>query len=301
MLCSRARGQPVFALSCFSIVDVVLDVSGGCIVRPFSKGRSLPHWDASGQLVSTPYRGSLSCVARQGLGDVVFGLVHLLDKQYRPAPADLPDERLWRSDPAADYGALNTAARGRPDLDRAARHWPEMLRVVGSIHTGEVRAFDVMRILQRNGSPTPLGDAFAHYGRVFKSRHLLSYFDDEGYRRDIKGIRNLQEGRHSLAKYLFHGKLGKIYKAYQAGMEEQLGALGLVLNCVTLWNTRYMDAALQALRAQGYPVLDADVGRLSAFGYKHINVHGSYTFSAVELPGGLRMLRDPDAVDEDDD
>jgi TnpA family transposase len=180
--------------------------------------------------------------------DVVFGLVHLLDKQYRPAPADLPDERLWRTDPAADYGALNSAARGRLDLDRAARHWPEMLRVVGSIHTGEVRAFDVMRILQRDGSPTPLGDAFAHYGRVFKSRHLLTYFDDEGYRRDIKGIRNLQEGRHSLAKHLFHGKLGKIYKAYQAGMEEQLGALGLVLNCVTLWNTRYMNAALLASR-----------------------------------------------------
>jgi TnpA family transposase len=233
--------------------------------------------------------------------DVVFGLVHLLDKQYRPAPADLPDERLWRSDPAADYGALNTAARGRLDLDRAARHWPEMLRVVGSIHTGEVRAFDVMRILQRDGSPTPLGDAFAHYGRVFKSRHLLTYFDDEGYRRDIKSIRNLQEGRHSLAKHLFHGKLGKIYKAYQAGMEEQLGALGLVLNCVTLWNTRYMNAALQALRAQGYPVLDADVTRLSAFGYKHINVHGSYTFSVTKLPGGLRVLRDPDAAEDDDD
>lgn len=232
--------------------------------------------------------------------DVVFGLVHLLDKQYRPAPADLPDERLWRADPDADYGALNTAARGRLDLERPARHWPDMLRVVGSIHTGEVRAFDVMRILQRDGGPTPLGDAFAHYGRIFKSRHLLSYFDDEGYRRDIKRIRNLQEGRHGVAKHLFHGKLGKIHQAYRSGMEEQLGALGLVLNCVTLWNTRYMDAALHQLRAQGYPVLDADRARLSPFVHKHINVLGSYSFSAVELARGLRALRDPDAADEDD-
>ncbi|MGH3631794.1 MAG: Tn3 family transposase, partial [Sciscionella sp.] len=99
--------------------------------------------------------------------DVIFGLVHLLDKQYRPSPADLPDERLWRVDQAADYGPLNTAARGRLDLDRPARHWPDMLRVVGSIHLGEVRASEVMRILQREGSLTPLGDAFAHYGRIF--------------------------------------------------------------------------------------------------------------------------------------
>ena len=29
---------------------------------------------------------------------------------------------------------------------------------------------------------------------------------------------------------------------YHAGMEDQLGALGLVLNCITLWNTVYLDA-----------------------------------------------------------
>jgi len=28
----------------------------------------------------------------------------------------------------------------------------------------------------------------------FKSRHLLSNIDDPDYRRDIKGIRNVQEG-----------------------------------------------------------------------------------------------------------
>ncbi len=31
-------------------------------------------------------------------------------------------------------------------------------------------------------------------------------------------------------------------------MEDQLGALGLVLNCVVLWNTRYMNAALSYTR-----------------------------------------------------
>ncbi len=52
--------------------------------------------------------------------------------------------------------------------------------------------------------------------------------------RDIKGIRNLQEGRHDLARHLFHGRKGELRQAYREGMEDQLGALGLVLNCVTL-------------------------------------------------------------------
>jgi hypothetical protein len=46
-----------------------------------------------------------------------------------------------------------------------------------------------------------------------------------------------------------------------------------VLNCVTLWNTLYLDHALSALRAQGYPVTDADAARLSAYQYRHINVY----------------------------
>jgi len=54
-------------------------------------------------------------------------------------------------------------------------------------------------------------------------------------------------------------------------MEDQLGALGIVLNCVVLWNTVYINSALNQLRTQGYPVRDGDVARLSPFMRKHIN------------------------------
>ncbi len=39
-----------------------------------------------------------------------------------------------------------------------------------------------------------------------------------------------------------------------------------------------LDRALTGLPAQGYPVLDEDVARLSAYPRKHINVHGQYSF-----------------------
>jgi TnpA family transposase len=233
--------------------------------------------------------------------DVVFGLVHLLGMEYRPALADLPDQKLWRIDPGADYGPLNTAARGRIELTRVRRHWNDIVRVVASVHTGAVTAYDVVRMLQRDGSPTPLGDAIASYGRIFKSLHVLAYVDDEAYRRDIKGIRNLQEGRHALAGAVFHGKGGELYQHYYKGMEDQLGSLGLVLNCVVLWNTFYMNAALERLHALGHPVVAADVARLSPFVRRHLNVHGKYSFALPELHGGLRELRDPEAPDDDQD
>ena len=41
---------------------------------------------------------------------------------------------------------------------------------------------------------------------------------------------------------------------YREGQEDQLGALGLVVNMIALWNTIYMEAVLEQFRKEGYPV-----------------------------------------------
>ena len=172
------------------------------------------------------------------------------------------------------------------------------MRVIASVHTGEISAHDVIRILQRDGRLTGLGDAFVNYGRIFKTLHVLRFVDDPDYRRQIKAMRNLQEERHGLARHVFHGHKGELNRAYHAGMEDQLGALGLVLNCVTLWNTLYLDHAIAALRADDYPVQEIDTARLSGYQYSHINVHGHYSFQLPDRAGQRRPLRQPNPRDD---
>ncbi|WP_206061813.1 Tn3 family transposase [Nonomuraea basaltis] len=220
----------------------------------------------------------------------MFGLLTLTGYAYAPQLADLPDQKMWRIDARADYGPFTDAARGRIDLGRIERHWEDILRIIGSIHTGAVRAHDVIRMLSRDGRPTPLGDAIAHHGRIAKTLHILRMADEPGYRRQIKAQANLQEGRHALARKIFHGRNGQLYQNYQEGMEDQIGALGLVLNAIVLFNTRYMDAALTHLRTSGSEVREEDVARLSPFVRHHINLMGRYSFQLPEMPGGLRPL-----------
>ena len=47
---------------------------------------------------------------------------------------------------------------------------------------------------------------------------------------------------------------------------------------IVLWNTLYLDQAIKHLRAQGHPVQDADVARLSPVRYAHLNLVGRYSF-----------------------
>ena len=176
-----------------------------------------------------------------------------------------------------------------------------MLRVAGSLSTGTVRAYDLMRMMSRDGHPSRLGQGFAEYGRIPKTVHLLSFVDvDDSYRRRTSRQLTIIEGRHQLGRKIFHGHRGQLRQAYREGQEDQLGALGLVLNAVVLWNTVYIDAALQQLRAAGQEVRDEDVARLSPLGFKHVNFLGRYSFTAPPA-GPLRRLRDPNEPDDDDD
>ncbi len=236
-----------------------------------------------------------------GTSDLVFGLFWLLGYQFSPRIADIGEARFWRTDIEADYGLLNGLARNRINSNLITTHWDDMLRVAGSLKVGTVHATDVMRTLQAGGRPSALARAIGEVGRIAKTLYLLGYIDDENYRRRILTQLNRGEGRHAVARVIFHGQRGELRQRYREGQEDQLGALGLVLNAVILWNTTYMQDALEDVRGAGKDVLDSDVVRLSPLVSQHINFSGTYHFNLPDSlsTGQHRPLRTPDRPDEE--
>ena len=221
--------------------------------------------------------------------DQVFGLYWLLGYQFSPRPAGLPDQRFWRLDRDADYGPLDRLARNPINAKLITRHWDDILRVVGSLSTGTVRASELLRVLQGGGRPTPLGRAIAELGRAAKTLHLLSYLDSDAYRRCIGVHLNRHEGRHSVARVIFHGNRGELRQPYREGQEDQLAALGFALNVLVLWNTQYMDDAVNHLRHIGREINDEHLARLSPLQYEHILMLGTFPFTLPhELASGQR-------------
>jgi TnpA family transposase len=83
--------------------------------------------------------------------------------------------------------------------------------------------------------------------------------DDEACRRRILVQLNRHEERHELAGKIFHGQRGELRKHYREGQEDQLGALGLVVNAVCLFNSLYLDESVRHLREQGEEVAETDL------------------------------------------
>jgi len=66
-------------------------------------------------------------------------------------------------------------------------------------------------------------------------------------------------------------------------------------NPCALWNSTYIQAAIDQLTQDGWSISNADIARVSPLLFKHINFLGRYAFDLPQAiaEGALRPLRNP--------
>ncbi|MGH3194624.1 MAG: Tn3 family transposase, partial [Streptosporangiaceae bacterium] len=199
--------------------------------------------------------------------DIVYGMFAICGYQFAPRHADITDTQLWRagtamldgtlakaSKQANSWGQFNTLGLRRVSLPAIVSQWDDMVRVAGSLATGQVRAYDLIRMMMADGRLTGLGSAFAHYGRIFKTLHLLQVIHVEEYRRMIGAQLNIGESRHFLARRVFFGNLGRLTRGYERGMEDPLTELPQPIPFSTCRST-HSDLGLLSGLCEGSPGL----------------------------------------------
>jgi TnpA family transposase len=170
-----------------------------------------------------------------GYTDVMFALYRLLGYQYSPRLADAGAATLWRLN-ATDYGRLNQLARHQINTRLIREHYDDVLRIAGSLLQRHTTASQLIRALRsQTRHLATLARALQHIGRAPKTIHLLDYCNDAHFRRRILVQLNRGEGRHGLARDVCHGRRGELRQPYRQGQEEQLGALGLIVNTIVLY------------------------------------------------------------------
>ena len=207
--------------------------------------------------------------------------------------------RFWRFDRNADYGLMDPFSNNVLSDVRIGKQWEDCLRVAGSLKTGKIGATELIRSLLHHKRPSSLAKAIGDLGKATKTIHALRTLTDKNYRRRILTQLNRGESRHTLARTISYGNKGELRQRYTDGQESQLGSLGLVTNIVILWNTLYLEAVINHLRAKGHTVLDSDIARLSPLLQDHIHFMGRYLFimDPKVAAGNLRPLFERDEDD----
>ena len=112
-------------------------------------------------------------------------------------------------------------------------------------------------------------------------------------RRRIHRQLNKGEALHALRRFLFFAHEGKVQRRQADQQTNQVLCLNLVTNAIVTWNTVYMNAAIERLRAEGRIGPDIDLGHLSPALYGHVNPYGKYRFEIEGRAPSLRPLRSP--------
>lgn len=218
-----------------------------------------------------------------GASEMVFGLFCLLGYQFSPRLADSGSGKFYRVKNGRCYGEIEKLNLGTAKPGQLEKQWEDCMRVAGSLSLNRISASELIHSLLTARRATSLGKAIVELGKISKTIHLLRYVSDQGYRRRILVQLNRGEQRHRLARRVFHGRRGELRQSYRQGQEDQLGALGLVVNALTLWNTLYMNQALNFLRSQDFPIEEADLSHLSPLEARSVNLSGTYSFHIPEL------------------
>jgi TnpA family transposase len=225
-----------------------------------------------------------------GFTRLVFTLFDLLGMQFAPRIRDLGDQRPYRMSRAQTVRHLAPRIRGTIRQDRILRHWDDLLRLAGSLKLGWVSASLFISKLQAYPRQNRLARALQEYGKLIKTLFILRYLESEDYRRRIHTQLNKGEALHVLRDFLFMADKGVIRRKQEEAQTHQAMCLSLLTNAVAVWNTVYMQAVLDHLRAGGHPLQEDDLVHLSPARFEHINPYGQYSFD-LDAKKTLRPLR----------
>ena len=106
------------------------------------------------------------------------------------------------------------------------------------------------RLIYQGNSPTR---------GLVKTQFILRWIENPDDRRRIHRQLNKGEALHALRRFLFFAHEGKVQRRQADQQTNQVLCLNLVTNAIVTWNTVYMNAAIERLRAEGRIGRDIDL------------------------------------------
>ncbi|AXI24628.1 Tn3 transposase DDE domain protein [Cardinium endosymbiont of Sogatella furcifera] len=229
-----------------------------------------------------------------GFTDHVFAIMHLLGFEFCPRIRDLHDKRLFIQGKAQQYTGLQYIISANSlNLKDIESNWDDVLRLATSISQGTVTASLMLKKLASYPKQNGLAKALREIGRIERTLFMLNWFRDPALRRRVQKGLNKGESRNALARAVFMHRLGEIRDRSLENQSYRASGLTLLTAAITLWNTVYIERAVDSLKKQGIKINDQLLSHLSPLGWEHINLTGDYIWTRKRKlkSGKFRPLR----------
>ena len=228
-----------------------------------------------------------------GFSDHVFAMCRLLGFRFAPRIRDLKEKRLYVLPGMTVPPELASLVAGTINLRAISDHWFELLRLAMSIKTGTVTASVILRKLAAYPRQNGLAHALRELGKLERTLFTLDWLQDSELRRRSHVGLNKGEQQNALRRAVFFNRLGEIRDRSYENQRHRASGLNLLVAAIILWNTVYLQRAVDYLSKQGNNPEPTDLSHLSPPGWEHINLTGDYHWETSPAlgPDQFRPLR----------
>lgn len=226
-----------------------------------------------------------------GATDHVFGLLTLLGFGFAPRLRDIRDRRLHLLPDMPVPALLGGLVGDNVKADLIEKHWEDLLRLAVSVGAGHVSAAETLQRLAAYPRQNSLALALREVGRLQRSVFMLEWLRSPELRRRAGAGLNKGEARNALARAVFFHRLGELRDRTFENQIYRASGLNLLVAAIILWNTRYLQGAIAALKRGGRPAGDDLVRHVAPLGWEHISLTGDYIWPAAPV-AGPRPLRE---------
>lgn len=221
--------------------------------------------------------------------------MQLLGFKFAPRIRDLNDKKLFIPESSTGYSALSENIGLTINSKKIIQNWDELLRLAASIKNGTVTASLIVKKIGSYPRQNGLAVALRELGKIERTLFMLDWYMSPELRRRVTAGLNKGEARNALARAVYFNRLGEVRERSFENQRYKASGLNLVTAAIVLWNTVYIEKAVEHLKEQGEKIDDELLQHLSPLGWEHIHLTGDYVWEdRTKLKKGeFRALRKP--------
>jgi len=159
------------------------------------------------------------------------------------------------------------------------QHWEDILRFMTTIKLKHCSASMLFKRLNSYSRHIPLYKAIKEFGRIIKSKFILTYYDDLPLRQRIEKQLSRIELSNKFSKAIYFANNQELQVGTKEPQEIVTACKVLIQNAIVLWNYLYLSEIIIQTRSEEDKAIIIDsILNGSVLSWAHVNLQGEYDF-----------------------
>lgn len=235
-----------------------------------------------GLLHNNVVKSDIHSTDMHGFTESIFAATHFIGTSFAPRFKRIDHQTLYGFSAKQTYVKKGYKVIPSRAINQTLiqKHWEDILRFMVTIKLKETTASQLFKRLSSYAKDHPLYKAIKEFGRIIKTKFILSYVHELPLRQHIEKLLSRIELSNKFSKAIFFDKNQEFDVPTSEEQTIVVACKSLIQNAIVLWNYLYLSQRLIAAKnPQEQKAILQIIKNGSVMTWQHVNMRGEYDFT----------------------